>query len=189
VTGSDLIFAVQKRLLELGYSGLGPPDGAVGLKTEAAILNFKNRNGLLPRELVVIDTELLKALQSAPQIELPAYQVAATAAEIAPHVEAVKQTLGAKFWAKACLWSSSVVSVVIGIVDNLGDAVNALAPVKGFLSESLAQIPPVFLVLIALAALVAVSALLAWKNKQVETALVGGYRNNSVHNDNKELAP
>src|SRR5882672_5503956 len=118
---SVIITNVQKRLLELGYSGGGEPDGVLSLKTQGSILNFRNRNGL---PLVpTIDDQLLACLEKAPMIEVPVAQATATVAQIAPRVEAVQKAWWAKAWTHVLAWPAGLVTVVLGVVNNLGDAI------------------------------------------------------------------
>lgn len=164
---------VQKRLLELGYTGSGEPDGNLDFKTQASILNFRNRNGLKLRP--TIDDQLLTTLTTAPSIELPLAQVTATAKEVAPKVEAVRTTVRAKFWAKITAWPSLISAGLLAIADRFDDAVNMLAPLRSLVYE----VPG----WAWLGAAGVVAAMIAYNAGSTEKQLVEGYRAGTVKTD------
>lgn len=181
-----IIEGVQRRLLELGYSGGGAADGFMGKRTEGSILNFRNRNGL---PLVpVIDDELLAALTVANKVERPIEQTEATVSDIAPKVEAVQKTWWAKAWAWIMGLPAFLGTLFLGIVENLGDAIDKISPLKQFLGEFLSSISPLTMVLMGTTAVTIVSFIIWWQAKGAETALVDGYQRGTVRNDNKEEA-
>ncbi|WP_051272849.1 peptidoglycan-binding protein [Sphingomonas phyllosphaerae] len=53
------VLGVQKRLVKLGYTEVGAPDGDIGRHTTSAIARFRQKNGLSPG---MIDDQLLTAL-------------------------------------------------------------------------------------------------------------------------------
>lgn len=184
--------AVQRRLLELGYVAGGEADGKLGKKTEATILDFRNRNNLPLRP--TIDARLLKALAKARKIELPPEQIASTVTEIAPKVEAVSKTAeagNASRWNKVSAWIVAVPSLVLSfastLMEQFGPASNLIAPIKMQFSEVPWQIW-----LIALGVIAAVFALIAGhaqgKSNEAEKKLVEGYKSGQVSNDNREEA-
>lgn len=175
---------VQSRLLELGYTGGGPADGLFEEKTKGAILNFRNRNGL--PTVPVIDNQLLARLHTAPPLAVPVEQATATAKEIAPNVVAVKQSLWSRFWAKVLAFPALALTAFFGVVDNLGDAVDKLVPLKTFLSEYLAGIPPLRLILIGSTTVSVVSLVLWWSSGKATKALEDGFRRGTVRNDNPQ---
>lgn len=184
--------AVQRRLLELGYVAGGEADGKMGRKTEASVLDFRNRNSLplTPK----IDARLLKALAKAKKIELPPEQIASTVTEIAPKVAAVSKTAeagNASWWSKLSARAVSVSSLFLAFVSTLmeqfGPASNLIAPIKMQFSEVPWQIW-----LIALGVIAAVFAILAGhaqgKSNEAEEKLVTGYKSGQLSNDNREEA-
>jgi predicted chitinase len=74
------LMAVQKRLLELGYTEVGGIDGKKGTKTEAAILAFRNDNGL-PSSPDIDDT-FLEALMKAPPRKIAPERAKATVGDL-----------------------------------------------------------------------------------------------------------
>lgn len=184
---ATIVRHVQAGLLRLGYSGVGEIDGKGGFKTQAAILDFRNRNGM--PLTVVMDDELLDRLETAPKIELPPEQIVATAHEIAPKVRAVKQTVAMRFYAKFWTLPSFVFTVLLGIIDNFHEAVRALMPVKMFLSDWLGVIQPITLLVAAFGILTIISALFWWRSRNVEAHLVEGYRDGSLRNDLPGIMP
>jgi hypothetical protein len=173
---------VQHRLLELGYTGTGEVDGKLGWSTQGAILNFRNRNGLPLTP--TIDDELIAALLIAAPIERPLRVATATITEIAPKVEAVQKTWFAKMLAWLLTIPSVIASLLLGIVENLGDAVETLSPLKLFLSEFFSSVPPLTMILVIAGAVAVVASLLLWQARRAETALVDGYKRGTVRNDN-----
>lgn len=183
----EMVQAVQVKLRSLRYVNAGPPDGKEGEKTAAAILDFRNRNNL-PIS-TAIDGELLNALLIAAPKELPASQVTATETQIAPKVDAVNRTLWGKFWAKVAAIPAAIVSLVLGIVSNLGDAINALTPLKTFLSDWLEGIDRLTIVAIATSVTALVSGFMWLNTRGAAGAMTEGYRKGSVVNDNREAPP
>lgn len=184
--------AVQRRLLELGYTGTGEADGKMGRKTEASVLDFRNRNGL-PLSTKV-DAGLLKALAKAKKIELPPEQTSATMGEVSSKVEAVSKTVQASKvnWRTKFLgWLVSVPSLILAftstLLEQFGPASNLIAPLKMQFSEVPWQIW-----LIALGVIAAIFALLAGhaqgKTGEAEQKLVEGYKSGQLSNDNREEA-
>lgn len=170
---------VQRRLLELGYSAIDKVDGKMGRKTEGAILNFENRNGL-PLTGKVSDA-LIAALPVASKIELPLTQTQATVTEIAPRVEAVKTNWWSRMWAKILGIPAAVISIVSAIIDHLDDATGKLSAVKNFLSDV-----PVW----AWPALVALVAFIISRTaNKTEAAIVDGFQRGTVQADHKAETP
>jgi hypothetical protein len=85
---------VQQRLDELGYPEVGSVDGKWGSKTAAAILAFRNDNGL-PTD-AKIDAALLTALMTAKPREIAPARANATVADLrkedAPEIKQTDQT-------------------------------------------------------------------------------------------------
>lgn len=169
---------VQKLLLQKGYVEAGPVDGDIAPKgkTEAAILDFRNRNNL-PLTPAIDDT-LIAALRTADPKVLPIEQVTATAAEIAPKVEAVKQTRWAKFWAKIAAYPSLIGAALLAVAERFDDAVGYLRPLKDFAGDIPAWA--------WIGGAGAVAALIAYNLGRAETAQVESYRSGTMGDDNTE---
>lgn len=189
-TDKDTVAAVQKALLAKGYVDGGPADGELSQKTKDEILTFRARNNL---PLVpVIDSELIRALETAPMKALPVEQVTATKAEIAPKVEVVAKTekvVNSAWWTK--LWAfvtgipAGLFTLLGAVISNLDEASEMVAPLKALFYEVHAINPFVWIGLIAVVALV-----LGWQamtisklSKQVEEAAVEGYQRGTIKND------
>lgn len=132
-----LVRRVQELLRERGYYLVGPLDGDAGQKTQAAILAFRNENGLpLSNE---IDDELIEALQRAPDRHIPEARAEATESEImkrdTPVAEAVRQTWWQRAIASVVGLGSMVGAFFQGVLGNLDGARNAVAPVRDFLAD------------------------------------------------------
>ncbi len=182
----ERIADVQRKLLALGYTGVGEVDGIIGDRTIGAILNFRFRNKLpltVNDAPLGIDAQLLAALETAPKQFIPSEQAQATVTEIAPKVAAVQKAWWAKLWAHILAWPMAFISFVGLIIDNMGDAIEKLTPLKSFLSDWLATVPPLTLVLIGTVTVSIVSILIAWQSGKAQAAMVQGYQQGTVHND------
>lgn len=118
---------VQERLLALGYTEVGKPDGSLGNMTQAAILLFRQDNGLpLSAE---IDDGLILALATAPQRKLVNARENATEKEV---VEKVPEARPA-WWLKVSGFFGGIVSLIVaafdGVVGNIGAASIYVQPV------------------------------------------------------------
>lgn len=177
----EIVAAVQMKLRSLGYVTAGPPDGELAQKTESAILDFRNRNGLPTG--TSIDGDLLNALLVAGPKLLPESQVTATESQIAPKVASAKSNLWSRFWAKVAAVPALAVTIGVGIINNLGDAINALTPLKSFLSEWLDKVDRLTLVAISAFLITVVSGLLWFNSRRTGEALTQGFREGTVLND------
>lgn len=184
VRDEGIVSAVQAKLRELGYVDGGPATGDLGKKTEASILDFRNRNGL-PLS-TAIDADLLQKLGIAEPKFLPVEQTTATAAEIAPKVAAMAQTRWAKFWAKLGTIPTFLGALFMGMVQYLGDAIAMLTPLKTFLSDWLDGVDKLTLVAIAAGSTALISGVLWFNSRNAEGAMETGYRDGTVKNDNTE---
>lgn len=180
--GEDQVRWVQNRLLELGYTDGGPVDGSLNLKTQGTILDFRNRNQL---ELQPgIDPILISVLVQGPTIELPVSQVTAETKEIAEKVAAVKVTWYARFWAKLLAVPAGLITVFSAILDNFGNAVSALQPIRNYIEAELVKYMSPFTVTMMFTGAACAVALVLWRKAALaERALVEGYRQGTVKND------
>lgn len=136
ITDAATVLQVQTRLKDLGWTEVGDLDGKIGRLTRAAILAFRDENGL---PLVnYIDQALLLALLQAKPRELGQARVEAKPAEVREQVPEAK----AAWWTQIGAWVLGVPSVigavVSGVLDNLDGARGYLEPVKNFAGD----IPP-----------------------------------------------
>lgn len=181
-----IITAVQIKLRSLGYVEAGSSDGGLGPKTEAAILDFRNRNNL-PMNASV-DGELLAALLVAEPKPKTVAQETATVASIAPEVKAVRVNLWTKFQAKWNAVWSFVGAAMIGIVNKLGDAIEMLRPVRDFLESWLDGVDKLTMISVSLLIITVVAAAIYLTTRETGTALVKGYEDGTVKPDNQEAA-
>lgn len=190
-TDKDTVTAVQKAFLEKGYADGSQPDGEMGKVTQDTILSFRARNNL--PLIPVIDSELLRALEVAPQKELPIRQVTATKAEIAPVVEVVAisdKVQRVAWWSKLYAWITGLpvglITVLGLVVDNLDEATTAISPVRSFFSEIGGSVP----VWVWLVGLVGIAILFGYQAKKIENLTakleakaVTGYQQGTIKND------
>lgn len=144
ITTSDIVRQVQARLYELGYTEVGSRepdgtfDGKIGRMTRAAILAFRDENGL---PLVSrIDQELRIALMDARPRELPTSRTDARPAD----VRAIVPEARAAWFSKIGSWilgiPAAAGAVTTGVLDNIPGARGMLEPVKQLAGD----IPPLF---------------------------------------------
>lgn len=126
---------VQSRLRALGYYEVGEIDGGEhGLaKTQAAILAFRNDNGL--PTTADINDELLVALATAQPRPIAASRANATARDLAPKVEAVKAAGKSKLAAMWLAATSFAGGVVKGVSEHIETAKGYVTPVRDFLGD------------------------------------------------------
>lgn len=179
VDTEGVVSAVQLKLRSLGYVDVGKKDGEASKRTQAAILDFRNRNNLPSG--TSIDGDLLIALANAQPKPVPVEQATATAATIAPHVEAVKQTRWTKFWAKVMAYPALLVSGALAIADRFDDAVNKLSPLKNMVNE----VPG----WVWIGGVGLLATLLALSVNKSENAIVDAYQKGTTSDDNKEASP
>jgi len=135
VTDPAVIERVQRRLKELGYFEVGKADGGEGglRRTEAAILAFRNDNGLPLTP--TIDDELLLALEKAKPREVSPERAEAKPTEVANHVPSLRATLRNRLtaiWAGILSFFSLIVSA---IAEFFQEAWEKLEPVRDVLES------------------------------------------------------
>ena len=135
-----LIADVQTRLRDLGYYGVGIIDGWITPQgeTEAAILDFRNKNGLplVPS----VDDEFLRALANAPARQVSDARATATVSEVEQKVETVNQNWWTRMWAKVLAVPSGIGFIASIVVDNLDTAAGKFASLKSLVSDL--SVPP-----------------------------------------------
>jgi putative chitinase len=97
ITDADTVKHVQERLRELGYFDVGRIDGELGVRTQGAILAFRNENGIEPRPIV--DNALIVALAKAAPRHISEGRANATADDVRATSETLSITDRAKKWA------------------------------------------------------------------------------------------
>lgn len=157
---------VQRRLRELNYTHVGNVDGDVGSWSQAAILAFRNDNGL---PLVPdIDGQLLVALAGAKPKPIAETRANASPAEVAAKIPAVAAARAAGLWAKVQAAGALVVAAITGMVDWAGAATDKLSPLQALFGSA-----PIWLMVAALAGV----SFLLWRNSRAATAdTVDAYR-------------
>ena len=131
----ETIVHVQTRLRALGYYEVGEIDGGEhGLaKTRAAILAFRNDNGLPTTP--DIDDELLVAVATAKPRPIAASRANATAKDLAPKMEAVEAAGKSKLAAMWLAATSFMGSLVKGVSEHVETAQGYVTPVRDFLGD------------------------------------------------------
>jgi len=131
----EIIVHVQTRLRALGYYEVGEIDGGEhGLaKTQAAILAFRNDNGLPTTP--DIDDDLLVAVATAKPRPIAASRANATAKDLAPKVEAVEAAGKSKLAAMWLAATSFVGGLVKGVSEHVEAAQGYVTPVRDFLGD------------------------------------------------------
>jgi GH24 family phage-related lysozyme (muramidase) len=168
----ETIVHVQTRLRTLGYYEVGEIDGGDnGLaKTQAAILAFRNDNGLPTTP--DIDDGLLVAIATAKPRPVAASRANATAKDLAPKVEAVEAAGKSKLAAMWLAATSFVGGLVQGVSEHIETARGYVAPVKDFFGDIPAEYYLVG---------VGVLAFFIWRSAQrAEQSTVQGYNEGRI---------
>jgi hypothetical protein len=134
---------VQADLVALGYHEVGEVDGLIGGRTRGAITAFMNdRQEVAATSItpsVVAEIAQAKAERwSRPIAPARAY---ATAKDIAPKVEAVKQNTWSRFWSKVLAVPSTAGAAAWGIVSNVPAANDAASPYVSLVKEYVSGVP------------------------------------------------
>jgi peptidoglycan hydrolase-like protein with peptidoglycan-binding domain len=151
-TYSTDVKRVQSDLIALGYHEVGDADGLIGGKTRGAITAFLGDRGVIAAAGIspVLTAEIAKAKAenwSRPVAPARAY---ATAKDIAPKVEAVKQNAWSRFWSKVLAVPSTAGAATWGVVSNIPAANDAASPYIAMGKEYLGSVPGwVWLLIIA----------------------------------------
>lgn len=149
------VVLVQNRLRELGYYEAGPTDADAASKTQGAILAFENDTGL-PLNPKVTD-KLIEALATAKPRSIAPERAAATEKELRPNSRIIQKS----FFNKIIAWIVGVpamaTAAVSGIIENVGDLKDQVAPITGFFSNIPGWV---------WGAAIVVIAFLIWRNAQ-----------------------
>lgn len=142
ITDTATVAQVQERLFALGYTEVGSRradgtfDGKVGDLTKAAILAFRNDNGLPVVDYV--DMAMLVALMSAKPRTLAPSRTDAKPSDVRAQVPEAK----AAWWTQVGAWvlgvPAAIGGAVSGVLDNLDGSRGYLEPIKNFAGD----IPP-----------------------------------------------
>lgn len=145
---------LQRKLLKLGYHELGEPDGGVGgtSKTYAVVTAFMRDRGKVSDGTVTsaVTAELGAALAEGWTRPIAAARAGATAKDIAPKFEAVRQNLLQRFWAKIVVWFGSAGAVASGASDQFSSVNEKLSPIKHFFASTPGWVWFVLIVLLAI---------------------------------------
>ncbi|AHJ10723.1 lysozyme [Rhizobium phage vB_RglS_P106B] len=130
-TDKITIEVVQRRLLELGYTEVGTPDGKLGKLTQTAIMAFRNEHDLpISGD---IDQQLLDTLEDAEPRDLPRNNV--TALTVRQNVPEVRSNFFAKVIAAVVAIPSAIGAFFDGVLSNLGVARGYIDNVKDYASD------------------------------------------------------
>lgn len=168
---------VQRKMDRLGYHDVGEPDGKWGGKTKGAITAFLNDRGV---DLVVnggptpaINTAISAALAEGWTRPISERRASATEKDIAPQVEAVKQSLWQRFGAKVAAGIAG-----LGFTgSSLSSAFETVRDKLEVVHDGFARIPPEIWFLI-----VGGVALLVWYSANRSTkATVAAYNTGKIN--------
>lgn len=130
---------LQRKLDRLGYHDVGDMDGKWGGKTKGAIVAFLNDRHIPAGEITgitpVITDAISAALAEGWTRPISDKRANATAQDIAPKVEAVRQSLWQRLVAKVTGASAGGVAVVTGVGSQFGAVNDKLSPVKDFFAN------------------------------------------------------
>ena len=130
---ADAVRNVQQRLKDLGYTEVGKVDGLMGARTSAAILAFRNDNGLPLTPGV--DDKLASALLTAGPRPVAASRLAVGIADLKPTSTIVQLSSANKLMAAVIGVPGVAWAGLNGVLDNFSEAVDRLKPVQAFVSD------------------------------------------------------
>lgn len=134
---------VQADLVALGYHEVGEVDGLIGGRTRGAITAFMNDRQEVAATSITpaLLAEIAKAKAERWSRPITPTRAYATAKEIAPKVEAVKQNVWARFWSKALAVPSTAGAAVWGVASNVPAANDLASPYISMAKEYLGSVP------------------------------------------------
>lgn len=171
---------LQKDLISMGYHEVGLADGLIGGKTRGAIAAFlTDRHQPITASLtpaLLAEVARAKSEKSAngqswtrPIAPKRAY---ATAKDIAPEVDSIKQNAWSRFLSKILAIPSTIGAVGWGVVGNIPAAHDAASPFISIVKENLSSVPGwVYLAVIAV-----VGIGIWYANNKTEASTVADYQ-------------
>jgi peptidoglycan hydrolase-like protein with peptidoglycan-binding domain len=128
---------VLRKLDRLGYNDVGDLDGKWGGKTKGAITAFLNDRNVqaAPSINPTVTDAISSALAEGWTRPIADRRANATAEDIAPKVEAVRQSLWQRLAAKITGASAGGVAVVSGVGSQFGAVNDHLSPIKQFFAD------------------------------------------------------
>lgn len=151
-TYSTDVKRAQSDLIALGYHEVGDADGLIGGKTRGAITAFLGDRGIIAAAGIspALTAEIAKAKGEGWSRPVAPKRAYATAKDIAPKVEAVKQNAWSRFWSKVLAVPSTAGAATWGVVSNIPAANDAASPYIAMGKEYLGSVPGwVWLLIIA----------------------------------------
>lgn len=131
-TGSPCsdVRCVQADLVALGYHEVGDIDGLIGGRTRGAIAAFMNDRSEVAATSITptVVAEIGKAKAEGWSRPVAPTRAFATAKDIAPKIEAVKQNGWSRFWSKVLAIPSTVGAAIWGVTDAIPAAHDVAAP-------------------------------------------------------------
>jgi hypothetical protein len=134
---------VQADLVAIGYHEVGKVDGLIGGRTRGAITAFMNDRGEVAATSITpaVMAEIVKAKAEKWVRPIAPARAYATAKDIAPRVEAVKQNAWSRFWSKALAVPPTAGAAVWGVVSNVPAANDAASPYIAMAKEYVSGVP------------------------------------------------
>lgn len=142
-TYSTDVKRVQSDLIALGYHEVGDADGLIGGKTRGAITAFLGDRGIIAAAGIspALTAEIAKAKGEGWSRPVAPARAYATAKDIAPKVDAVKQNAWSRFWSKVLAVPSTAGAATWGIVSNIPAANDAASPYIAMGKEYVSSVP------------------------------------------------
>lgn len=153
LTDASTVAQVQARLFELGYTEVGSKradgtfDGKLGDLTKAAILAFRNDNGLPVVDY--IDMPMLVALMTAKPRQLAPARTDAKPSEVIAQVPEAQAAWWTRVGAILTGATGAIWAAISGILDNLDGARGYLEPIKQFALDLPGWVPALVVVGVA----------------------------------------
>lgn len=174
-----VVHRVQTDLDKMGYHEVGEIDGLMGGRTRGAITAFLTDRhqpaGATITPALLGEIDRAKAENWTRKIKPD--RAYATAKDIAPKVNSVKQNAWSRFWSKLLAIPSTAGAVVWGVAGNIPAAHDAAAPFISIVKENLNAVPG-WVYLVGLAVL----GFIIWRStNKSEAAAVADYQTGRIN--------
>lgn len=167
----ETIVAVQKLLVEMGYHEVGIIGDKPGGRTAAAIAAFKTDRGLSGDPVIddALVSEVKRAALEGFKRPIAKERKEATAEDVAPKIDTVKQTWWSRLWAKLIAIPGMILAGLGALKDSFDTAREYVQPVFDFASDHIPWWAPV-------GAAAAIGIVIWISQRKAEQSTIDAYR-------------